>query len=110
MSGPERGLINFSALEKELQASVRYEEKYQRENAAKLRAVSQGVPSYEHFRALVLTSHLKPLQRRDIQGAPRKQPWNPVATDNGTLHPASGSQHKTEDSATYRTEPGSDRD
>jgi hypothetical protein len=43
-------LIDFKALEKELQAALAADEKYKRENAAKLRAVEQRVPSYEEFR------------------------------------------------------------
>lgn len=42
--------INFKTLEKELQAALAADEKYKRENAAKLRAVEQRVPSYEEFR------------------------------------------------------------
>lgn len=42
--------VDFKALEKELQASLAADEKYKRENAAKLRAVAQKVPSYEDFR------------------------------------------------------------
>lgn len=42
--------IDFKALEKELQAAITADEKYQRENAAKLRAVEQRVASYEEFR------------------------------------------------------------
>lgn len=45
----QRDIIDFSALEKELQAAVESERKYQRENQAKLRAVSQGV-DYDQFR------------------------------------------------------------
>ena len=33
-------------------------------------------------RDLVLTCHLKPLEKKDKEGAPRKQPWNPVAPSN----------------------------
>lgn len=43
-------IIDFKALEKELQAALAADEKYQRENAAKLRAVEQRVASYEEFR------------------------------------------------------------
>lgn len=43
-------IIDFKALEKELQAAVTADEKYRRENAAKLRAVEQRVASYEEFR------------------------------------------------------------
>ncbi|KAK7944307.1 hypothetical protein WMY93_000035 [Mugilogobius chulae] len=107
MSAPDRGLIDFRALEKELRGSLRSEEKYQRENAAKLRAVNQRVGSYDEFRSLVLASHLKPLEKHDLQGAPRKQPWNPVSAGNGTRHMTSGSpagnQVKSEDQTRTRT-------
>lgn len=43
-------IIDFKALEKELQAALTADEKYKRENAAKLRAVEQKVASYEEFR------------------------------------------------------------
>ncbi|KAJ0001754.1 hypothetical protein NQD34_001550 [Periophthalmus magnuspinnatus] len=45
-----KGLIDFGALEKELRGSLQFEEKYYRENAAKLRAVNQKVGSYDEFR------------------------------------------------------------
>ncbi|KAM4717167.1 dynein axonemal assembly factor 19 isoform 1-T2 [Anableps anableps] len=77
----KRDVIDFSALEKELQAAVESERRYERENQAKLRAVSQGV-GYDQFRGLVLSSHLKPLEKKDKDRAPRKQPWNPVALGN----------------------------
>ncbi|CAB1425258.1 unnamed protein product [Pleuronectes platessa] len=79
MAMSERDVIDFPALELELQAAVESERRYQRENEAKLRAVSQRVASYQEFRDLVLTCHLKPLEKKDKEGAPRKQPWNPVA-------------------------------
>lgn len=43
-------IINFSCLEKELQAALEADRKYQRENDAKFRALSQNVASYEEFR------------------------------------------------------------
>ncbi|XP_072549730.1 dynein axonemal assembly factor 19 [Salminus brasiliensis] len=76
----KRGVIDFSALERELQAAVEADKKYQRENDAKLRAVHQKVATYEEFRDIVLASHLKPLERQDKASAPRNQPWNPVAS------------------------------
>lgn len=45
----QRDVIDFSALERELQAAVASERRYQQENDAKLRAVTQRV-SYEQFR------------------------------------------------------------
>ncbi|XP_037601936.1 coiled-coil domain-containing protein 103 isoform X3 [Cebus imitator] len=68
--------IDFKALEKELQAALTADEKYKRENAAKLRAVEQRVASYEEFRGIVLASHLKPLERKDKMGGKRAVPWN----------------------------------
>lgn len=101
MASPGGGLIDFRALEKELKGCVRAEERYQRENCAKLRAVSQRVNSYDEFRSLVLASHLRPLDKHDKQGAPRKQPWNPVTAGNGTSHMTSGNgtSHMTSDTS-----------
>ncbi|XP_055752947.1 coiled-coil domain-containing protein 103-like isoform X2 [Salvelinus fontinalis] len=80
-------VINFSALEWELQSAVEADNKYQRENDAKFRALHQKVGTYEEFRDIVLASHLKPLDRMDKAEAPRKQPWNAVAsTDKGQNH------------------------
>ncbi|XP_058904833.2 coiled-coil domain-containing protein 103 isoform X2 [Kogia breviceps] len=69
-------IIDFKALEKELQAALTADEKYKRENAAKLRAVEQRVASYEEFRGIVLASHLKPLEQKGKIGGKRTVPWN----------------------------------
>ncbi|XP_049416325.1 coiled-coil domain-containing protein 103 [Epinephelus fuscoguttatus] len=82
MARSERDVIDFSALERELQMAVESERRYQRENEAKLRAVSQRVASYSQFRDLVLSCHLRPLDKKDKDGASRRQPWNPVAPSN----------------------------
>ncbi|XP_068775351.1 coiled-coil domain-containing protein 103 [Struthio camelus] len=74
------GAIDFSALEKELRAAVAADEKYERENSAKFRAVHQKVASYEEFRDIVLASHLKPLEKKDKMGKQRNLLWNPCAT------------------------------
>ncbi|XP_048848209.1 coiled-coil domain-containing protein 103 [Brienomyrus brachyistius] len=76
MDGPE--VINFASVESALNAALESDERYQRENNAKFRAVRQRVASYEEFRDIVLASHLKPLEKSDVVGAPRKQPWNCV--------------------------------
>ncbi|XP_077169255.1 dynein axonemal assembly factor 19 [Paroedura picta] len=70
------GTIDFRALEKELQEAVAADEKYQRENEAKFRAVRQKVASYEEFRDIVLASHLKPLEKKDKIGNTTKVLWN----------------------------------
>ncbi|XP_038566053.1 coiled-coil domain-containing protein 103 [Micropterus salmoides] len=82
MARSERDVIDFSALERELQGAIESEQKYKRENEAKLRAISQRGCSYTEFRDLVLSCHLKPLEKKDKDGSPRRQPWNPVAPSN----------------------------
>ncbi|XP_034023615.1 coiled-coil domain-containing protein 103 [Thalassophryne amazonica] len=83
MANSQRDIIDFTALEKELRMVVEIEQKYCRQNDAKLRAVSQKVKSYQEFRDLVLACHMKPLHKNDKEGGPHKQPWNPlVAPDN----------------------------
>lgn len=83
MAGSRSGLevIDFSALERELQGALQADTRYNRENQAKLRAVHQQVASYSHFRDLVVSSHLKPLDADDLRPSGRKQPWNPVAAN-----------------------------
>uniref|UniRef100_A0A673MF01 Coiled-coil domain containing 103 n=1 Tax=Sinocyclocheilus rhinocerous TaxID=307959 RepID=A0A673MF01_9TELE len=73
--------INFSSLEKELQAALEADRKYQKENDVndtKITLVCLVTVLCYDFRDIVLASHLQPLDRKDISGAPRKQPWNPV--------------------------------
>ncbi|XP_021567269.1 coiled-coil domain-containing protein 103 isoform X3 [Carlito syrichta] len=77
-------VIDFKVLEKELQAALAADEKYKRENAAKLRAVEQRVASYEEFRGIILASHLKPLERKDKAGGKRSVPWNCHTTQGRT--------------------------
>ena len=60
--------IDFRKLERELALAVEADEKYDRENSAKFRAVEQRVGSYEEFRDIVSAAHLKPLDRKDITG------------------------------------------
>lgn len=60
--------IDFIKLEKEFSRAVEADAKYQRENAAKFRAVEQRVGSYEEFKDIVAASHLKPLEKKDRIG------------------------------------------
>ncbi|XP_062513843.1 coiled-coil domain-containing protein 103-like [Corticium candelabrum] len=83
--------VDFRQLEKEFAAAVAADEKYQRENDAKFRAIHQKVGTYEEFRDIVRASHLKPLDRKDILSTERKQPWNCVAVSGGSGAIASGS-------------------
>jgi len=80
--------VNFGKLHKELTSAVERDEKYQRENAAKFRAIQQKVANYDEFRDIVDASHLQPLQREDKLGGIAYQKWNvgsnPTATYNVT--------------------------
>ncbi|XP_031696014.1 dynein axonemal assembly factor 19 [Anarrhichthys ocellatus] len=82
MARSEYDVINFSTLERELKGAIESERRHHQENDAKLRAVNQGVSSYCQFRDLVLSCHLKPLEKKDKDRAPRKQLCNPVAPTN----------------------------
>ncbi|XP_059204460.1 coiled-coil domain-containing protein 103 [Centropristis striata] len=74
MATSQSDVIDFSALDQELQAALESDRIHQNQNQAKLRAVSQGVP-YSQFRDLVLASHLRPLEPKDKQASPWKQTW-----------------------------------
>ncbi|XP_049924884.1 coiled-coil domain-containing protein 103 isoform X1 [Epinephelus moara] len=43
---------------------------------------SRSTRSQSCCRDLVLSCHLRPLDKKDKDGAPRRQPWNPVAPSN----------------------------
>ncbi|KAM6042573.1 dynein axonemal assembly factor 19 isoform 2-T4 [Theristicus caerulescens] len=73
------GAPDAAALERELRAAVAADERRERENQAKLRAMRQRLPSYEEFRNIVLASHLKPLEKKDKMGKGRNVLWNPCA-------------------------------
>ncbi|XP_075701441.1 dynein axonemal assembly factor 19 isoform X2 [Rhinoderma darwinii] len=90
-------VIDFRELERELANAVAADEKYQRENAAKFRAIHQKVASYEEFRDIVAASNLKPLERKDKIGGDRKQPWNPTATtSSSSKEPASAALQESQ--------------
>ena len=90
--------VNLRGLEKELAIALEADRRYARENDAKFRAIHQKVGSYEEFRYfniiqfprappifwcrdIVKASHLQPLDRADIIGGSRHQPWNPIISD-----------------------------
>ncbi|KAJ9595548.1 hypothetical protein L9F63_013257 [Diploptera punctata] len=78
----EDNIIDFKALEHELEAAIEMDTKYWRENDAKLRAVEQGVTSYEEFRNLVKAAHLKPLEKKEIQSKTCDKTWNTLYSKN----------------------------
>ncbi|XP_031456729.1 coiled-coil domain-containing protein 103 [Phasianus colchicus] len=73
------GAVDMGALRAELRAALEADERRERENSAKLRAVRQRVGSYEQFRDIVLASHLRPLEKKDKMGNKRNVLWNPCA-------------------------------
>lgn len=46
--------INYKCLEEELNEALVADELYKLQNSAKIRAVEQRVPTYEHFRQMVI--------------------------------------------------------
>ena len=57
--------IDFTKILREAANEMNAEDKYQRENDAKFRAVYQKVATYEEFCDIVLASNLKPLDKAD---------------------------------------------
>ncbi|XP_029913709.1 dynein axonemal assembly factor 19 [Myripristis murdjan] len=76
-------VIDFRALERELQAALRSDRRTHTENQAKLRAATH-THSYQEFRDIVLSCHLKPLEKKDKEGGARQQPWNPLVAPSNT--------------------------
>jgi len=73
--------IDFRHLAKEISSALAKDEKYQRENDAKFRAIHQKVKSYDEFRDIVEASHLKPLDKTDKIGGMSYQTWNQMASN-----------------------------
>jgi hypothetical protein len=63
MNEEDKLVIDIAKLQSQVQKECLAEERYQRENSAKFRAIEQKVPTYEDFRQIVLASHLKPLEK-----------------------------------------------
>lgn len=77
--------IDFKKLEDQFANALASDEKYQRENNAKFRAIHQKVGTYDEFRDIVLASHLKPLEKNDKKGGMTYQTWNTAASGAGTV-------------------------
>ncbi|CAD6220339.1 GSCOCG00005010001-RA-CDS, partial [Cotesia congregata] len=67
--------IDYEGLEEELEEALKEDNLYELRNSAKLRAVEQRVPTYEHFRQMVNGAHLKPLEPKD-KSEKTKINWN----------------------------------
>ncbi|XP_014217436.1 coiled-coil domain-containing protein 103-like [Copidosoma floridanum] len=72
--------VDFESLESELEDALKTDELYKVQNDAKLRAMEQRVPTYDHFRGMVLTAHLKPLDRSELQRKAQVS-WNRACND-----------------------------
>ena len=81
-------LINLEKLQNQVKAEILADEKYWRENSAKMRAIEQKVPTYEDFRQIVLASHLRPLDKgetlHDKTISSTKRLWNSLANSSTT--------------------------
>lgn len=75
--------IDVEKIQNQVAQEIYAEQKYSRENSAKLRAIEQRVPTYDDFRQMVLASHLKPLDKGEslTNNVSRQNiVWNSVST------------------------------
>lgn len=109
----EKMNINKEQIQNQVKREILLEEKYWRENSAKLRAVEQRVPTYEDFRQMVLASHLKPLDKGESIRDNKKNIniWNSLA-DSKNLDPnyekllmQSNLEHEKQKSSLINTKP-----
>jgi hypothetical protein len=80
--------IDVEKIQNQVNREIWAEQKYSRENQAKLRAIEQRVPTYDDFRQIVLASHLKPLDKGEslTNNATRSNiVWNSAAGGASTL-------------------------
>ncbi|XP_026275945.1 coiled-coil domain-containing protein 103 [Frankliniella occidentalis] len=92
--------IDFTELERELEAAIDQDTRYWLQNDAKIRAVNQRVATYDEFRDIVKAAHLKPLKKKDISGSGSNDSsssrgsfvWNSIAS--GKKKPAAERQEK----------------
>ncbi|XP_011500133.1 PREDICTED: coiled-coil domain-containing protein 103 [Ceratosolen solmsi marchali] len=59
--------IDYKMLENELDEALKADELYKLQNDAKLRAIEQRVPTYDHFYNMVQAAHLRPLERSEMK-------------------------------------------
>ncbi len=83
--------IDVAKVQAQVANAVLAEQKYWRENDAKLRAIEQRVPTYEDFRQMVLGSNLRPLDKgeslRDEKGQiSTRKIWNSAADNGGGVN------------------------
>jgi hypothetical protein len=92
----EKLVINPYKIQNFVKNEILAEQKYQRENDAKFRAIEQRVPTYEDFRQMVLASHLKPLDKGESLKnnivSRNNNAWNSAASKSGTNNLANESE------------------
>lgn len=70
------GVVDLKLLEATISSAVQHDERYQRENDAKFRAVAQKVQSYEEFEGIVKASHIKPITEDITNLSLGRSTWN----------------------------------
>lgn len=58
--------INYEGLQEELQEALHADTVYQLQNDAKIRAMEQNVPTYEHFRQIVIQHFFLTILKNNI--------------------------------------------
>ncbi|KAF5400258.1 Coiled-coil domain-containing protein [Paragonimus heterotremus] len=70
-----------------MNAAVAKDTRYWLENDTKIRAVEQGVPTYEHFRQLVAGCHLRPLDKAELASLAKSQTgWTHTRSSDTVLN------------------------
>ncbi|KAF7260961.1 hypothetical protein EG68_01489 [Paragonimus skrjabini miyazakii] len=70
-----------------MNAAVARDTRYWLENDTKIRAVEQGVPTYEHFRQLVAGCHLRPLDKAELASLAKSQTgWTHTRASDAVLN------------------------
>ncbi len=70
------GAINLGQLASSIESAIASDQRYQRENDAKFRAVAQKVQSYEEFEGIVKASHIKPIKEDITNLSLGRSSWN----------------------------------
>ncbi len=79
----EKGEVDLRRLEATVATAIQQDERYQRENDAKFRAVAQKVQSYEEFEGIVKASHIKPIKEDITNLSLGRSSWSSTARWGG---------------------------
>lgn len=75
--------VNFEQLEAVVSNQLEKDAKYDREDAAKFRAVAQKVATYEEFENIVIGSHLKPMKEDVTDLGLKRGGWDSATNVSG---------------------------